>query len=160
MNKGTMKWLNLVIILVALLTYQGVALERSDDCNQKLVSAIKSLKVDTVKADAVTSSAVTVGQSSKESKEPSVFNNGTFEGSGNGYGGKIRVKVTISDDEITDIDVTDHKGEGDAYYSQASVLIDQIIAEQSTDLDTVSGATFSSNGILEAVDDALEKAKK
>ena len=46
-----------------------------------------------------------------------------------------------------------------AYLSQAESVIDSILSAQSTDVDTVSGATFSSTGILNAVDDALGKAE-
>ena len=52
-----------------------------------------------------------------------------------------------------------HQGEDSAYLSQAESVIDSILSAQSTDVDTVSGATFSSTGILNAVDDALGKAE-
>ena len=47
-----------------------------------------------------------------------------------------------------------------AYFDAASSLLDTILEEQSTDVDTVSGATFSSNGIIHATEDALRKAEK
>lgn len=45
-----------------------------------------------------------------------------------------------------------------AYFEAAQGVIDEILEMQSTDVDVVSGATFSSNGILGAVEDALGKA--
>lgn len=173
MNKGSIKWLNVVIILLAICIYQGAALGRTTDTNEKLLKSINSMNVNT-QMKVVTTSAITAASvsdtgtndmraSSDEGRENSderLFMDGTFAGSGNGFGGKIKVKVTIKNDRITDIQVTDHRGEGEAYYSQASVLVDEIIAQQSTDIDTVSGATFSSNGILMAVNDALKKAQK
>lgn len=88
-----------------------------------------------------------------------VYKNGTYEGSGTGYGGTITVQVTLQDDTITDVSVTSAPGEDSAYLAQGENVISSIISEQSTDVDTVSGATFSSTGILEAVDDALTKAE-
>ena len=88
-----------------------------------------------------------------------VYKNGTYEGSGTGYGGTITVQVTLQDDTITDVSVTSAPGEDSAYLAQGENVISSIISKQSTDVDTVSGATFSSTGILEAVNDALTKAE-
>ena len=88
-----------------------------------------------------------------------VYKNGTYEGSGTGYGGTITVQVTLQDDTITDVSVTSAPGEDSAYLAQGENVISSIISEESTDVDTVSGATFSSTGILEAVNDALTKAE-
>lgn len=88
-----------------------------------------------------------------------IYKNGTFEGSGTGYGGTITVQVTLEDDTITAVSVVSAPGEDSAYLSQGENVINSIISEQSTDVDTISGATFSSTGILEAVNDALSKAE-
>lgn len=88
-----------------------------------------------------------------------VYKNGTFEGSGTGYGGTITVQVTLEDDTITAVSVVSAPGEDSAYLSQGENVINSIIIEQNTDVDTISGATFSSTGILEAVNDALSKAE-
>ena len=60
---------------------------------------------------------------------------------------------------ITSVSVVSAPGEDSAYLSQGENVINSIISEQSTDVDTISGATFSSTGILEAVNDALSKAE-
>ena len=88
-----------------------------------------------------------------------VYKDGTYTGEAEGYGGTIQVEVTLSDDEITSINVVSASGEDSAYLYQAEGVIDSIISAQSTDVDTVSGATFSSTGMLNAVDDALGKAE-
>lgn len=88
-----------------------------------------------------------------------VYKDGTYTGEADGYGGTIQVEVTLASDEITSIDVVSAPGEDSAYLSQAESVIDSILSAQSTDVDTVSGATFSSTGILNAVDDALGKAE-
>ena len=83
---------------------------------------------------------------------------GTYEGSGRGYRGPIRVEVQISLAGIEDITITGHS-EG-AYPGVAAMeeLLEAVLETGSTELDAVSGATFSSAGFLEAVEDALEKA--
>lgn len=88
-----------------------------------------------------------------------VYKDGTYTGSAQGFGGTITVQVTLASDEITDIQVTSAPGEDSAYLSQGEGVISSIISAQSTDVDTVSGATFSSTGIINAVVDAFGKAE-
>ena len=88
-----------------------------------------------------------------------VYKDGTYTGEAQGFGGTIQVQVTLSGDEIRDIQVTSAPGEDAAYLSQGEGVISSIISSQSTDVDTVSGATFSSTGIINAVVDALGKAE-
>ena len=88
-----------------------------------------------------------------------VYKDGAYTGSAQGFGGAITVQVTLANDEITDIQVTSAPGEDSAYLSQGEGVISSIISAQSTDVDTVSGATFSSTGIINAVVDALGKSE-
>lgn len=88
-----------------------------------------------------------------------VYKDGTYTGDGQGFGGNIQVQITITDDTLTDIQVVSAEKEDSAYFSQGKAVIDRILEAQSTDVDTVSGATFSSTGILMAVEDALGKAE-
>ena len=88
-----------------------------------------------------------------------VYKDGAYTGSAQGFGGAITVQVTLANDEITDIQVTSAPGDDSAYLSQGEGVISSIISAQSTDVDTVSGATFSSTGIINAVVDALGKAE-
>ncbi len=85
---------------------------------------------------------------------------GTYEGEAQGFGGVIRVSVTVNENEITEIKVLSSPGEDAAYFSQAETLNAKILQRQSTDLDAVTGATLSSIGLLDAVDAALEQAVK
>lgn len=89
----------------------------------------------------------------------SVYKDGKYTGQGTGYGGTIQVQVTINQGEIADIDVLSATKEDKAYFDMAVKIIDVIKENQSTDVDTVSGATFSSTGILNGVKQALEKAR-
>ena len=88
-----------------------------------------------------------------------VYKDGTYTGDGQGFGGNIQVQITIADATLTDIQVVSAEKEDSAYLSQGKAVIDRILEAQSTDVDTVSGATFSSTGILMAVEDALGKAE-
>ena len=86
------------------------------------------------------------------------FEDGSYEGAGIGFGGEIRVEVVVEDGEITEISLLEAKGEDAAYLTTAESILDDILKAQSVDVDTVSGATFSSTGIRDAVSDALEQA--
>lgn len=82
---------------------------------------------------------------------------GTYLGESKGYGGNIKVKVTIESGKIKNIEVISHS-ETPKYYENGSRVIESIIKANSTDVDAVSGATLTSNGIKNAVRDALSKA--
>lgn len=87
------------------------------------------------------------------------WKDGSYTGSAEGYGGTIKVKVTIKDGKIDEISVTSHDGETASYYNKAKKIIAKMIKKQSPNVDTVSGATYSSNGIKNAVIKALKKAE-
>ncbi len=87
------------------------------------------------------------------------YKDGVYTGTGEGYRGDISVSVTIKDKTITSIVVTDTKDD-EAFFAKAKNLLNSILSNQNTGVDTVSGATFSSNGLIDAVNDALLQAKK
>ncbi len=82
---------------------------------------------------------------------------GVYSGEAEGFGGAVIVDVTVENGKISDIEITSAEGEDDSYLDMATAVIPKIIEEQSTDVDVVSGATFSSTGIIEATQNALEK---
>ena len=90
----------------------------------------------------------------------SPYQDGVYEGEAQGYGGTVAVELTIENGKFADLTVVSAEKEDAAYFDVASSLLDTILEEQSTDVDTVSGATFSSNGIIHATEDALRKAEK
>lgn len=90
-------------------------------------------------------------------EDPAAYKDGTYYGTGTGFGGTLKVKVEISGGKITDIQIMENQ-DGSEYISKASSLINAIISSQSTNVDTVSGATYSSVGIIQAVRDALSQA--
>ena len=90
-------------------------------------------------------------------EEAAAYKDGTYYGSGTGFGGPLKVMVEISDGKIVSIEIVENS-DGSSYISKASALISSIISSQSTNVDTVSGATYSSVGIIQAVRDALSQA--
>jgi uncharacterized protein with FMN-binding domain len=83
---------------------------------------------------------------------------GTYTGKGMGYAGYITVEVKIKSQAIKSIKIIKVEADDPPYMEKAKRVIDYILKAQSLDVDTVSGATFSSNGIISAVEDALNKA--
>lgn len=83
---------------------------------------------------------------------------GTYEGTGRGYRGPIVVQVQTSPAGIEDIVIISHREAPYPGESALEELLEMVLETGSTDLDAVSGASYSSRGFLEAVDDALEKA--
>lgn len=90
-------------------------------------------------------------------EDPSAYKDGTYYGTGTGFGGTLKVKVEISGGKIISIQIMENQ-DGSEYISKASALINTIIQNQSTNVDTVSGATYSSVGIIQAVRNALSQA--
>lgn len=88
----------------------------------------------------------------------SKYKDGTFTGTGNGYAGPVTVSVTISGDKITGITVTSHVDDEEYMGSAKTGVITSILLFQSTNVSAVSGATYSSEGIMDAVADALKSA--
>ncbi|MCI8473989.1 MAG: flavocytochrome c [Oscillospiraceae bacterium] len=84
----------------------------------------------------------------------------TAEGMGQGYGGVIRVKVTLSADksQIEEIDLTENNETPEIGGKAMGLLTDSILKEQTVNLDAISGATLASQGFLTAVKGALTAA--
>lgn len=90
--------------------------------------------------------------------ESGTYKDGTYEGTGTGFRGTIKVSVTIKDSKIKSIKVLS-KQDDPAYFNRAkSGVLAAIVKKQTTNVDTVSGATYSSNGLISAVRNALKKA--
>jgi uncharacterized protein with FMN-binding domain/DMSO/TMAO reductase YedYZ heme-binding membrane subunit len=88
----------------------------------------------------------------------SKYRDGTYTGSAPGYVGTVTVAVTISNDRITSVAVTKHEDDPEYMEDAQSGVISAILAAQSADVSAVTGATFSSEGIMDAVKAALAQA--
>ena len=95
----------------------------------------------------------------QQEKEKTVDIKGTYP-DGRWEGGMITVLGTVENGTISEIEITSADGEDKAYLSMAEDIIPKIIEAQSADVDTVSGATFSSTGIRDAVSEALKQAEQ
>lgn len=93
-----------------------------------------------------------------DSRAPGPYRNGTFTGSAPGYNGDMTVHVTIKNGWIAQTKITETKDDAE-YIAKIQPLMAAVMEKQTTKTDTVSGATFSSCGFLDAVDQAIEKAK-
>ena len=86
---------------------------------------------------------------------------GTYTGTGKGYNGDIQIELVVSGGKITDLKTVEHEeteGISDAAFEG---IEKQLLEKQSADkLDTVSGATGTSKGLIEAINEALPKAKQ
>lgn len=92
-----------------------------------------------------------------EVADAAAYKDGTYYGSATGFAGPIKVKVVISGGKIASIEIVS-TSDGSSYISKASVITGKIVSSQSTNVDTVSGATYSSVGIINAVRNALAQA--
>ena len=89
-----------------------------------------------------------------DSADHAAFDDGVYTGTGTGYRGNTTVQVTVEGGEITNIEVMSYRDDR-SFFERAKSVIQSILAKQSTEVDTVSGATYSSRGIIAAVADAL-----
>lgn len=99
------------------------------------------------------------GNSNNADTITSDYKDGKYEGEADGFGGTIKVEVVIKSGEISQINILSAEHEDKAYLNTAETIIDDILNKQSSDVDTISGATFSSTGIKNAVKEALGKAE-
>jgi uncharacterized protein with FMN-binding domain len=160
-----MKLLCLALVAGALLQYQRIAENRAAVVkeHETQASEIEAYNEAVRQQILAAEAAEDVSDSAEEAAsvaEESLYVDGTYEGTGAGFGGDITVQVTIEADSITQIDVLSAEGEDPAYYIQAESVLEEILKCQDTAVDTVSGATFSSSGLIEATRQALEKAVK
>ena len=127
-----------------------------------IIGAVKNALFGTESNNATAANAGNAGGSApsvSKVSESGTWKDGTYTGSGKGFGGTISVKVTVKDGKISAIDVTSASGETASYFSKAKEIIPKMISGQTTNVDAASGATYSSNGIITAVRNALSKAE-
>ncbi|KNZ41826.1 FMN-binding protein [Acetobacterium bakii] len=84
---------------------------------------------------------------------------GTYTGVAEGFGPELTVSVTVVNNQITAVEVVSHNERDEKYYGRAIYAVPEaIIAAQNPVVDTISGATYTSNGIMQAVLNALQPA--
>ena len=145
-----LRLVNLLLILTLLWQYQQVATARA--------ATVAERQSEIAEVEAYNTSVLQAMQQQEE--EVGGLRDGTYEGSGLGFGDTITVSVTIKDGKMTDISVLYADGEDRPYYNQALTMLDEMLSTQSAEVDTVSGATLTAEGLRDAVADALGKAVK
>ena len=159
-SKLYIRIINLLLIVIILLYYNSsmktYALEEKKDKIQAELDAEKNYSSGLLEEiqEVLGPEPVT------EAGNDSIYKDGTYTGDAKGYGGNIKVQVTIAGGEITDIEVLSAKDEDEAYYNTAIRIIDDMLDKQSPNVDTISSATYTSTGIKNAVIAALKQAVK
>lgn len=148
MKSLIIKSINILLIAGGLLIYQDKAINRNDE---KIAFENESKKIEQKKMEI---------EMANKDEASLIYKDGSYKGSGEGFGGEIIVEVTIEKDYIKESKIISKKNETPEYISQAEKILDDVVSKQTIKVDAVSGATLSSNGILAALDDAMNKAKK
>lgn len=144
----------LAVLMVTVLT--GYKTPQAKKYEASETEDISQIKEALAKESTAATAETTKKNTTKKGKKGAIdVKDGTYKGSANGYGGKVTVNVTVSKKTMTAIDVVSAPGETDSFFQRAKGVIDEMLTAQSTDVDVVSGATYSSNGIIGAVRNAL-----
>ena len=83
------------------------------------------------------------------------YADGVYVGSSRGYGGAVRVQVTMENGSITEVEILGASQETKQFLRRAKRLLTTVVEAQSWEVDAVSEATYTSRGILGAVQNAL-----
>ena len=135
-----------------------VAGARKTETSEAVTTEAKISVTETEVAKASeTSSEIEIESGANDSYD---YVDGIYHGTGMGNNGKIGVEVTISDGKISSISITDFPDDDDYFDvdKDGSGMIENMIASQSAEVDTISGATYSSEGLIDAVNMALSEA--
>lgn len=144
----------LAVLMVTVLT--GYKTPQAKKYEASETEDISQIKEALAKESRAATAETTKKNTTKKGKKGAIdVKDGTYKGSANGYGGKVTVNVTVSKKTMTAIDIVSAPGETDSFFQRAKGVIDEMLTAQSTDVDVVSGATYSSNGIIGAVKNAL-----
>lgn len=146
MRTFIIKTLNLVLILGILFVYQQHALARE--------TKVKSYEKEAALASQAWKE---IENGDGDGQDTDSYSDGTHTGSGFGFGGNITVEVKVEKGKIISAKILSAENETPKYLKEAEKILEDVVAEQTWKVDTVSGATLSSNGILEGVQNALEE---
>ena len=141
MREFWMRLMSVVVIVGLILGYNSVLEARAKDEEiAKLNAKIESLE--------------------DEDSKNGAYKDGTYTGEADGFGGTVKVEVIVKKQKIEEVNIVSADGEDGSYLTMAKDIIPKILDAQSAEVDTISGATFSSTGIKNATKQALEKAVK
>ena len=133
---------DLILVLGLLAGYQAVIYSRDKEATiAELKSQVNQLQGEKEDILEAAKNSGKLGTDGASAGQAGTYKDGTYTGSSQGFGGEI-------------------KGEDEAYLSMAKDIVKTILDKQTTEVDTISGATYSSTGIKNAVGQALEGAAK
>ncbi len=143
--------INILIIAGALLYYnQVLSLHQQLDKANAAMAAMAAENTQSAQEGAASAQA-----------EEGPYKDGTYQGSAQGFGGTVTVEITIEQGNLSGIEIVSAANEDAAYYNMAVQVLDSIAELQSAEgVDTVSGATYTSRGIINAATEAFGKAGK
>ncbi|MCD8218903.1 MAG: FMN-binding protein [Ruminococcus sp.] len=166
MHTFWVKVLSCVLVVTAIFGYSSVVQSRqqSEQIAQLELDLEQQKQIadaaQSALAAAATATDVTETVTETVAGEPSsLYHDGVYTGEAEEFGGTITVEAEIADGELIRLDVVSADQEDAAYLEAAMAVTDAMLEAQSADVDTVSGATYSSNGIIQAAAQALGKAK-
>ena len=155
------KSVDLLLILLLLAAYQVVLYTRSQ---QEEITELKT-QVNQLEGEqeeimtAIRENNLGGITDDTGSSEPIQYKDGIYIGTGNGFGGPVKVEVKVEQGRIVTVTVSEAEGEDEAYLSIATKVLESIVEAQTADVDVISGASYSSKGIIDAVKDALKSAE-
>ena len=148
---------NVATVSGATFSSQGIIDAVADALGTQLTAAaVTETKQPSTAAAAEPTTEVTE-ETTQSSQSTGTFTDGVYSGSGTGFRGTTDVSVTVEGGKIADITINSYQDDEQFFSRAQSGVISEILAAQDTNVATVSGATFSSNSIIEAVSNALGK---
>lgn len=155
MNRYWIKLLNLLLFAGALLAYNAVLDRRAQ------AEELTRLTAELESANLQLAEYVSAKGDKEKEEQPfqSDYVDGIYQASAQGYGGDITVELKIEKGKLAGLKLLSAAGEDGVYLQMASSVVKEILRQQSVEVDTVSGATYSSSGIRNAAAKALEQAK-
>lgn len=156
---------NLILVVGILISYQLVLNYRSQQENigeltaekESLQAQVEAYETEILTAVASQADAKREAELTAE-QQTGGYKDGVYTGEAQGFGGPIQVEVTVEEGAISNLEIVSAEQEDAAFLGMAEGIIDVILDEQTTDVDTISGATYSSTGIRNAAEAALEQA--
>lgn len=150
------KVINILWIAIFLVAYQGITVTRDKEFQITQLEHELEIAKETIEGVRNSGFVVEEAESGMESESESRYKDGVYKGEANGFGGAVKVEVVIEYGKINKITILDASKEDPAYVTMAQEVIEDMLSSQTAEVDAVSGATFTSTGIINAVANALE----
>lgn len=133
---------------------------------EKQLLAAQSAEIDGVSGASLTTKAVKIAtkealQDAKGKKHKMDFSldDGTFTGKSSGHGGPLKVEVSTKNNQIKSVKVVNNSESLDIATDVLTIIPKEIVDQQTLGVDAITGVTLTSRAIINATEDAMEKAK-